>query len=106
MSKIKATGANRRVLREHAREALADYSRVMTWLVVDSDGDLREIVEPQGQTVYVGADEVVATTGGFYKAYGDGAARSETGEKYGTQRAYLIDLLGRPEYDRIFGRPA
>lgn len=105
MAKINATPANRKQLRAHAREALAAYSRVMTWLVVDGEGDLSTIVEPQGQTVYVGGDTVIATTGGFHKAHGDGAAVDPaTGRPYSTQRAYLSDLLGAPEYQRIFGK--
>lgn len=105
MQKINATPANRKQLRSHAREALAAYSRVMTWLVLDADGDLSTIVEPQGQTVYVGDDAVVATTGGFHKAHGDGAAVDPaTGRPYSTQREYLTDLLGSSEYQRIFGK--
>ncbi|MDR1889928.1 MAG: hypothetical protein LBQ81_11220 [Zoogloeaceae bacterium] len=99
---IKATAANRKELRAHAREAMADYSPVMTWLIVDEDGDLYTIEEPQGQTSYVGGDEIIATTGGFYKAHGDGAARDQYGQKYRTQRDYLIALLGLAEYQRIF----
>ena len=103
MAKINATPANRKQLRAHAREALAAYSRVMTWLVVDGNGDLSTIVEPQGQTVYVGSDVVIAATGGFHKAHGDGAAIDpQTGRAYRTQRAYLTDLLGAAEYQRIF----
>ena len=63
-----------------------------------------EIVEPQGQTYYTGSDEVIATTGGFRKAHGDGAAVNGYGEKYKTQKAYLSDLLGKNEYERIFGK--
>lgn len=102
-TKINATPASRKALRSHAREAMADYSRIMTWLIVDSAGDLYEITEPQGQTVYVGSDEVVATTGGFHKSHGAGAAADEYGKKYRTQKAYLTDLLGSAEYKRIFG---
>lgn len=101
-TQIKATVANRKVLREHAREALACYSPVMTWLVLDDNGDLYQIVEPQGQTFYTGNDEIIATTGGFHKSCGEGAAVNEYGEKYKTQKAYLIGLLGKSEYDRIF----
>lgn len=105
MAKINATPANRKQLRAHAREALAAYSRVMTWLVVDGEGDLSTIVEPQGQTVYVGGDTVIATTGGFHKAHGDGAAiNPQTGRAYRTQCAYLTDMLGVSEYQRIFGK--
>lgn len=105
MQKINATTANRKQLRAHAREAMASYSRVMTWLILDNDGDLGTIVEPQGQTVYVGSKTVIATTGGFHKAHGDGAAVDpSTGRPYGTQRAYLSDLLGASEYQRIFGK--
>lgn len=100
---INATPANRRVLRKHAREAMLAYSRVMTWIVLDSEGHLSEIVEPQGQTYYVGTGVVVASTGGFAKSHGDGAAIDRNGEKYKTQRAYLADLLGDAEYRRIFG---
>ena len=103
MQKINATPANRKQLRAHAREALASYSRVMTWLVVDQQGDLSTIVEPQGQTVYVGDDAVVAATGGFHKAHGEGAAIDpQTGRAYRTQSAYLTDLLGAAEYQRVF----
>lgn len=99
---IKATAANRKVLRSHAREAMRDYSSVMTWLLLDDDGDLCELVEPQGQTFYTGSDEVIATTGGFHKSCGEGAATNECGEKFKTQRDYLISLLGEAEYERIF----
>ena len=105
MQKINATPANRKQLRAHAREALASYSRVMTWLILDNDGDLGTIVEPQGQTVYVGSETVIAPTGGFHKAHGDGAAVDPaTGRPYSTQRAYLSDLLGDAEYERVFGK--
>ena len=104
MEMIKATAANRKVLRSHAKEALRDYSQVMTWLVLEDDGNLFEIVEPQGQTFYTGNDEVVASTGGFRKAHGDGAERNEDGNKYKNQREYLIDLLGDAEYARIFAK--
>ena len=103
-AQIKATVANRKVLRSHAKEAMADYSPVMTWLLLDNDGDLHEIIEPQGQNYYTGSDEVIATTGGFRKAHGDGAAVNGYGEKYKTQMAYLTDLLGEKEYNRIFGK--
>ena len=100
---INATPANRKALRAHAREAMAAYSQVMTWLVLDRDGNLALIVEPQGQTVYVGDDEVIATTGGFHKAHGAGAAiNPATGRAYATQRGYLTDLLGAPTYNRVF----
>ena len=103
MATINATPANRKQLRGHAREALAAYSRVMTWLVLDRQGELRTIFEPQGQTVYAGDDAVVAATGGFHKAHGEGAAIDpQTGRAYRTQRAYLTDLLGAAEYQRIF----
>lgn len=105
MQKINATPANRKQLRLHAREAMEEYSRVMTWLVLDADGDLSTIVEPQGQSYYVGSDTVIATTGGFHKAHGEGAAiNPETGRAYRTQCAYLTDLLGVSEYQRIFGK--
>ena len=103
MTKINSTPANRKALREHAREALADYSAVMTWLILGPDGNLYELIDPQGQSEYVGADEVIATTGDFYKAHGDGAALDATGRKYKRQRDYLRDLLGASEYVRIFG---
>ena len=60
--------------------------------------------EPQGQTCYVGNDEVIASTGSFQKAHGDGAACDKYGDKYKTQREYLIDLLGEDEYARIFAK--
>ena len=105
MQKINATPANRKQLRAHAREALASYSAVMTWLVLDADGGLSTIAERQGQSYYVGSDTVIATTGGFHKAHGDGAAVDpSTGRSYSTQRAYLSDLLGASEYQRIFGK--
>lgn len=100
---INATSTNRKVLRSHAKEALADFSNLMTWLLLDSEGNLTELQEPQGQTSYVGNDEVVAATGSFYKAHGDGAAVDSNGQKYRTQRDYLTDLLGKAEYARIFG---
>lgn len=99
---INNTIANRKALRAHAKEALRDYSPVMTWLVIEEDGSLYEICEPQGQTYYRGSDYVFATTGGFHKAHGDGAARNDIGQKYRTQREYLKDLLGKEEYARIF----
>lgn len=103
MAKINATPANRKILREHAREAMAAYSHLMTWLVNDDSGDLSIITEPQGQSVYTGAEEVIAATGGFHKAHGDGAAiDASTGREYRTQRAYLADLLGTSECARIF----
>lgn len=72
---ITNTAANRKALREHAREALRSYSPVMTWLIVDSDGELHEICEPQGQTYYTGSDIVIATTGGFAKSCGEGGTK-------------------------------
>lgn len=95
---------NRKALREHAREALRSYSPVMTWLILDSDGELHEICEPQGQTYYAGSDVVIATTGGFAKSCGEGAACNEWGEEYRTQRDYLKDLLGKKDYDRLFNK--
>lgn len=100
---INPTPANRNTLRRHSREALADYSPVMTWLVLDANGDLEIITEPQGQTEYTGADEVIATTGDFHKAHGNGAETDSHGNKYRTQRDYLTDLLGADCYVRIFG---
>lgn len=35
--RIAATPSNRKTLREHAREAMADYSQIMTWLLLDGD---------------------------------------------------------------------
>lgn len=103
MQKIKATPANRKQLRIHAREAMAAYSAVMTWLIKDGEGNLYTLQEPQGQSHYVGSDDVIATTGGFHKAHGDGAAIDpSTGRAYRVQRDYLIDLLGAAEYHRIF----
>lgn len=101
---IANTVANRKALREHAREAMREYSPVMTWLILESDGNLYEICEPQGQTYYTGRDIVVATTGGFAKSCGEGAARNDWGEKYRTQRDYLQDLLGKKDYDRLFNQ--
>ena len=49
---IKATAANRKILREHAKEALANYSRIKTWLLNDP-GNLRILEEPQGQRAYL-----------------------------------------------------
>lgn len=93
MASIEATANNRKILQQHACEALKDYSPVMTWLVLDGDGDLHIIEEPQGQTEYAGTNVVIARTGGFHKARGDGAARDADGKKYKTQKAYLRDLL-------------
>ncbi len=100
--KIKATVANRKVLREHAKEAMANYSHVITWIVLDANGDLCQITEPQGQNYYNGKDEVIATTGSLRKACGEGAVTNEYGEEYKTQKSYLIFLLGKSEYERIF----
>jgi hypothetical protein len=104
MTAINATAHNRKVLREHAREALEDYSPIMTWLLLEEDGNLWILSEPQGQSMYTGTDEVIATTGGFYKAHGDGAAHDDNGHKFMTQRAYLTDLLGDKDYKRIFSK--
>lgn len=104
LSQIKATVANRKVLRSHTKEAMADYSPIMTWLLLDNDGDLYIISEPQGQTFYAGHDFIVATTGCFQKAHGDGAVTDEFGDKYTSQKAYLKDLLGETEYNRIFSK--
>lgn len=104
MTTINATARNRKALRSHAKEALADYSPIMTWLLLDDAGNLDILEEPQGQTDYVGADEVIAKTGGFHKAHGDGAALTERGEKYRTHRDYLVDLLGADDYSRIFAK--
>ena len=100
-TQIKATAANRKILRSHAKEAMADYSAVMTWLVLE-DGDLYEIINPQGQTFYTGNDFIIATTGGFHKSCGEGAVTDEYGNKYKTQKSYLSALLGKTEYERIF----
>jgi len=81
---------------------MCDYSPVMTWLLLDEDGNLSVRQEPQGQSAYVGDDEVVAKTGDFYKAHGDGAARDCHGQEYTSDEAYLTDLLGVGEYNRIF----
>jgi hypothetical protein len=81
---------------------MCNYSPIMTWLLLEDNGDLYIISEPQGQTSYVGSDEVLACTGGFYKAHGDGAACDDQGNRYRTQRAYLTSLLGSNEYARIF----
>lgn len=95
--------ANRKVLRSHAREAMRDYSPVMTWLVLEN-GMLTQIVEPQGETAYTGDGEVIATTGDFHKAHGKGAVINQvTGKPYRTQRDYLRDLLGREQYVSLFG---
>lgn len=100
---IAATAANRKALRAHAREAMSAYSSVMTWLVLDGT-ELDTITEPQGQTSYVGSLPVIAATGDFYKAHGDGAAKCPaTGKHYKSQREYLDDLLGHKEAARIFG---
>jgi hypothetical protein len=104
MTAINATAHNRQVLREHAREALEDYSPIMTWLLLEEDGNLWILSEPQGQTSYAGDDEIIATTGGFHKAHGDGAATDDNGVRYKTQRAYLTDLLGQDKYNRIFAK--
>ena len=99
---INNTQKNRKLLRRHAREALCTYSPVMTWLLLDDSGNLAIIEEPQGQSEYVGTDKVIAKTGGFYKAHGDGAACNSAGYPYRTQRAYLTDLLGSDNYNQIF----
>jgi len=103
LTKINATPANRKTLRRHAREAMAAYSCVMTWLLLADDGDLWIAEEPQGQSVYVGSDKIIAMTGGYHKAQGDGAVFDPaTGRPYRTQRDYLADLLGEDVYVRIF----
>lgn len=104
MTQINATTSNRKVLKSHAREALRDYSPVMTWLILDKDGNLYEIIEPQGQTYLnlADGDEEICRTGGFHKAHGDGAVRDDLGQKFKTQKAYLTYLLGKDDYDRIF----
>jgi hypothetical protein len=104
---IKATPENREILRQHAKEAMANYSNLMTWLILNKHGDLSIISEPQGQSIYAGSDVVLAATGGFYKAHGNGAATyycTDAGEPlpYATQKHYLTDLLGQAEYKRIF----
>lgn len=93
---------NRKKLRGHAREALRAYSPVMTWLLLDEDGDLSILEEPQGQTFYTGKKEVIATTGGFAKAHGDGAARDSDGMPYKTQWDYLLATFGE-EFLKDFG---
>jgi hypothetical protein len=104
MTNINPTTQNRKLLRAHAREALANYSPVMTWLLLDDRGNLAEICEAQGQTDYVGDDQVIAVTGSFAKAHGDGAACNDDGYPYSTQRAYLTDLLGADCYSRVFAQ--
>lgn len=99
---INATVENRKLLRKHAKEAMKDYSPVMTWLLVTPTGNLIILEEPQGQSFYAGEYPVISTTGSFYKASGDGAARNECGEKYKTQKEFLQNLLGCKEYERIF----
>lgn len=109
LTAIKATAENRKTLRRHAKEAMAPYSNMMTWLLLDKSGDLSIISEPQGQSFYAGDDAVLAETGSFYKAHGDGAATyycPDAGKPlpYATQKHYLTDLLGEAEYERIFAR--
>lgn len=101
-AKIKNTVKNRKALREHAKEAIADYSPLATWLALDDQGDLRLIVELQGGTFYCGSDPLLAKTGSASKAHGQGAAKDKYGKKYKTQTAYLRDFLGE-DYARIFG---
>jgi len=87
------TKENKRVLREHAREALSKYSPCMTWLLLDANGDLRIITEPQGQTSYAGNDIVIAMTGGFEKSHGNGVEiNPSTGRAFKTQRE-CIELI-------------
>lgn len=105
METIKATVQNRKELREFARFAIADYSRLMGWLLLDEDGNLSSIWEAQGQTEYVGSLKVIAAGGDFYKAHGAGAAADpKTGKPYRTQREWMIALLGVEHYARIFGK--
>ena len=103
LAKINATVQNRKILRVHAKEAMRAYSPIMTWLLLDSKGNLHILSEPQGHSFYNGNDIVIATTGGFHKIHGNGngAVTDEWGYKYTSQRAYLKDLLEN-EYDRIF----
>lgn len=101
---INNTPANRKQLRILAQEAMASYSPIMTWVVLDANGDLYTLVEPQGQSYYSGGDIVIATTGGFAKSCGEGAARDEFGNKFKTQKAFLTHLLGAKEYDRLFNK--
>lgn len=98
---IKNTVSNRKILRAHAKEAMLDYSPIMTWLVC-VDGDLHIVVEPQGQSFYCGAGRVIGTTGSVYKAHGQGAETDEMGNRYKSQKAYLFDLLGSKVYNDIF----
>jgi hypothetical protein len=101
---INTTPENKKVLRSHANEALKEYSPIMTWLVLDDGGDLLEVVEPQGQSEYVGDGTILARTGGFSKSHGDGTATNEEGVKYKTQKAYLADLLGHDVYLEVFAK--
>lgn len=101
---IANTVKNRKVLRSHAREALCAYSPVMTWLLLDSEGDLYVLSEPQGQTEYTGSNVVLATTGGFAKSCGEGTVCDEYGNPYFRQKDYLTDLLGEKDYDRLFNQ--
>lgn len=96
--------ATRKTLNEWAREVRADYSPLMGWLVKAEDNTLYNIFEPEGATIYTGNNTVLAITGGFYKAHGDGAEHDENGNKYRTNKAYFIDLMGFANYSRIFNK--
>ena len=72
--------------------------------VIDPATEATIATVPRGNAADID-DAVVAATGGFHKAHGEGAAIDpQTGRAYRTQRAYLADLLGVSEYQRIFGK--
>ena len=101
---IQPNPINRKVLNQWAKEVRADYSPLMGWLVVNEHGTLYNIFEPQGQTEYTGNGIILASSGDFYKAHGNGATRDECGNKYKTNKAYFIDLMGLDNYNRIFNK--
>ena len=106
--KINISVENRKVLRDLAREALQAYSDFDSWYVVDEDGDLYEVYEPQGNNelrLHAG-NHCLAAFGSFYKAHGEGAERDIDGNVYPTQRAYLKELLGEENYMLMFPKKA
>ena len=74
---------NIRTFQEFAKDAQAEYSPFMGWLLLDNNGDLYYLREPQGQTIYTGRDKVIAEFGDCYSAHGQGGKfRDATHEEW------------------------